>query len=77
MGAGALSVSSQQSGVERPTAERVQAMLDAQGGRGIFADPQWLELLREGIERNARTRALLRAYPLSDDAEPTITFARY
>lgn len=74
---GALGFSSQEPGVERPSAERVQAMLDAHGGRGIFSEPEWLELLREALERNARTRARLRAYPVSDDAEPTIAFTRY
>lgn len=77
LGTGALGLSSQESELERPSAERVRAMLDAQGGRGIFSEPEWLELLREALELNARTRAALRAYPVSDDAEPTIAFARY
>ena len=52
-------------------------MLDAQGGRGLFADSEWLDLLRHAIELNAQTRASLRHYALSADAEPTITFVRY
>ena len=43
----------------------------------MFADSEWLELLRHAIELNAQTRASLRRYSLSADAEPTITFARY
>ena len=77
VGAGALGATSQETNIERPSAERVGAMLDALGDRGIFSDPEWLELLRRGIELNARTRATLRHYALTSDTEPTITFARY
>ena len=77
VGASALRLSAQSSEGERISTESVGAMLDAQGGRGIFADSEWLELLRHAIELNAQARANLRRYALSADTEPTITFVRY
>ena len=75
--ASAVRLSSQNIEGERLSTESVGAMLDAQGGRGLFADSEWLDLLRHAIELNAQTRASLRHYALSADAEPTITFLRY
>ncbi len=77
VGAGAVRLSAQSTEGERISTESVGAMLDAQGGRGIFADSEWLELLRHAIELNAQTRASLRSYALPADTEPTITFVRY
>jgi len=75
--ASAVRLSSQNIEGERISTESVGAILDAQGGRGLFADSEWLELLRRAIELNAQTRASLRRYDLSADTEPTITFTRY
>lgn len=74
VGAGAIGLPAQG---ERLTTESVGAMLDALGGRGVFDNPEWLEMLREAIERSAGVTATLRSYPHSSDAEPSILFARY
>ena len=60
-----------------PSVEATRAMVEAQGEVGVFADPEWLEMLREGLARNDQTRRVLQAYELSSDAEPVIAFARY
>ncbi len=75
--ASAVGLSAQNTEGERISTKSVGAMLDAQGGRGLFADSEWLELLRHAIELNAQTRASLRRYALTADTEPTITFLRY
>ena len=62
--ASAVGLSAQNSEGERISTESVGAMLDAQGGRGLFADSEWLELLRHAIELNAQTRANLRRYSI-------------
>ena len=62
---------------ELPSADSVRALLDARGGRAIFDDPQWLDLLRQALELNSELRGILTSYVLSADAEPTITFTRY
>ena len=77
VGASTLRLTAQTSEGEPISTQSVGALLDAQGGRGMFADSEWLELLRRAIELNAQTRASLRRYSLSADTEPTITFARY
>ena len=77
VGASTLRLTAQNNEGERISTESVGAILDAQGGRGLFADSEWLELLRRAIELNAQTRASLRRYDLSADTEPTITFTRY
>lgn len=77
VGASALGHSSQNPAGEPVTAETARVLLDAHGGGGIFADGEWLELLRRALELNAETRARLRRYSPSSDTEPTITFVRY
>ncbi len=74
VGAGAIGLPAQG---ERLTTERVGEMLDALGGRGVFANPEWLEMLREAIERTEGMTATIRGYAHSSDAEPSILFARY
>lgn len=58
------------------SAETVRALLDAQGGRGIFAEPQRFEELRSAVGRAARNVAALRAFPVPDDVPPAVMFRR-
>lgn len=58
------------------SAETVRALLDVQGGRSIFDDPQRFEELRAAVGRAARNVAALRAFPVSDDVLPAVMFSR-
>lgn len=58
------------------SAQTVRALLDAQGGRSIFDDPQRFEELRAAVGRAARNVAALRAFPVSDDVLPAVLFSR-
>jgi hypothetical protein len=56
------------------SAEVTRALLDVQGSRSIFEDPQQFELLREALARAIRDHKILRDFPVPDDVEPLLTF---
>ena len=56
------------------SAEVTRALLDVQGSRSIFEDPQQFELLREALGRAIRDHRILRDFPVPDDVEPLLTF---
>lgn len=58
------------------TADTVRALLDAQGGAGIFADPARFEELRSAVTRSAMTVAALRAADVPADIPPAVMFSR-
>jgi hypothetical protein len=58
------------------SAETVRALLEAQGGPGIFADPARFEELRSAVARTATHVAALRAFPVGDDVPPAVMFRR-
>ena len=58
------------------TADTLRALLDAQGGRGIFSDPARFEELRSAVTRSAVTVAALRAFDVPDDVPPAVMFGR-
>ena len=58
------------------SAETVRALLEAQGGPGIFADPARFEELRSAVARTATNLAALRAFPVADDVPPAVMFRR-
>ena len=58
------------------SAETVRTLLDAQGARGIYEDPEQFELLREAVASLIRVQRVLREYPIPDNQEPAITLRR-
>jgi hypothetical protein len=56
------------------SAEVTRALLDVQGSRSIFEDPQQFELLREALARAIRDHKILRDFPVPDDVEPLLNF---
>ncbi len=56
--------------------ETVLALLDAQGGRGIYEDPDRLEELRVALTKKLREHQVLRDFPVSMDAQPLLGFER-
>ena len=58
------------------TAETVQTLLDAQGPRGIYEDPDELERLRTAVANLIRVQDELRSFPLDDDEQPLTVFRR-
>jgi hypothetical protein len=58
------------------TAETLRALLDAQGGRSIFADPARFEELRSAVTRCAVNVAALRAFEVPADVPPAVMFGR-
>ena len=58
------------------SAETVRTLLDAQGARGIYEDPEQFELLREAVASLIRVQRTLRDYPIPDDQEPATTLRR-
>jgi len=58
------------------TAETLRALLDAQGGAGIFADPARFAELQSAVTRSAITVAALRAFEVPTDVPPAIMFSR-
>lgn len=59
------------------SAETVRVLLDAQGPRGIYDDPEQLELLRTAVANMIRVQAELRAFPLDSDEQPALVFRRH
>ena len=58
------------------SAETVRVLLDAQGPRGLYDDPEQLELLRRAVASLIRVQQTLRDYPIPVDQEPAITLRR-
>ncbi len=52
------------------------ALLDAQGARGIFAEPEHFEELRRSLARKIRDHKIIRDFPVSPDIEPILAFRR-
>lgn len=57
-------------------AELVLALLDAQGTRGIYEDPETFEELRTALAFKLREHKLVRDFPVPDDVEPLLQFQR-
>lgn len=53
-----------------------RALLDAQGARGIFEDPEHFEELRRSLARKIRDHKIIRDYPVPADIEPILAFRR-
>ena len=58
------------------TADTVRTLLDAQGPRGIYDDPEEFERLRRAVANSARIANQLRAFPLNEDEQPLTVFRR-
>ena|SRR5687768_12571192 len=56
------------------SAEVTRALLDVQGSRSIYEDPEQFELLRQALARAIRDHKILRDFPVPDDVEPLLTF---
>lgn len=58
------------------SADTTMALLDAQGERGIFADPKHLEELRAALGRKLRDHKIIRAFKVPEDVQPLVYFKR-
>lgn len=58
------------------SAETVRTLLDAQGARGIYDDPEEFERLRRAVANSAGIANELRAFPLDADEQPLTIFRR-
>ena len=58
------------------SADLTRALLDAQGARGIFEDPEHFEELRRSLARKIRDHKIIREFPVSADIEPLLAFRR-
>ncbi|MBE3132002.1 MAG: hypothetical protein IMZ55_00885 [Acidobacteria bacterium] len=58
------------------SADIVRALLDLQGSRGIYDDPDRFEELRAAVARVVRTSQRLRTFPIPDDIQPALVFKR-
>jgi hypothetical protein len=58
------------------SADTTLALLDAQGERGIFADPKHLDELRAGLGRKIRDHKIIRAFNVPEDVQPLTFFKR-
>jgi len=56
------------------SAETARAILDLQGVRGIFDQPEHFEALRAALGRKIRDHRILRAFELPQDIEPILNF---
>jgi hypothetical protein len=80
-GAAALAVAWQQACVQvaetgEVSAETVGVLLDAQGPRGIYENPDQFEKLRRAVANTIRTQETLRGFPLDGDEQPLTIFRR-
>lgn len=81
VGAAAVAVAWQQACVQvsetgEVSAETVGVLLDAQGPRGIYEDPDQFEKLRRAVANTIRTQETLRSFPLDGDEQPLTIFRR-
>ena len=58
------------------SAELTLALLDAQGARGIFAEPEHFEELRRSLARKIRDHRIIRDFEVPPDIEPLLAFRR-
>lgn len=58
------------------SADTTLALLDAQGERGIFADPKHLEELRAALGRKFHDHKIIRAFKVPEDVQPLLQFKR-
>ena len=58
------------------SADLTLALLDAQGARGIFTEPEHFEELRRSLARKIRDHKIIRDFPLPADIEPILGFRR-
>jgi hypothetical protein len=58
------------------SADTTLALLDAQGERGIFADPKHLDELRAALGRKFRDHKIIRAFKVPEDVQPLLHFKR-
>jgi hypothetical protein len=56
--------------------ELMIALLDAQGERGIYENPERLEELRTALTNKIKEHILIREFPVPDDIEPITGFHR-
>jgi len=56
--------------------EMIHALLDAQGERGIYEDPDRMEELRSALTNKIKEHILIRKFPVPDDVEPITGFQR-
>ena len=80
-GVAGLAVAWQQACVEvaetgEVSAETVLTLLDAQGARGVFEDPDEFERLRRAVGNMVGVQETLRNFPLDDDEQPLTVFRR-
>jgi hypothetical protein len=58
------------------SADTTLALLDAQGERGIFAEPRQLDELRAALGRKLRDHRIIRAFKVPEDVQPLTFFKR-
>jgi hypothetical protein len=58
------------------TADTVRLLLDLQGSRGIYENPERFEELRSAVARAVRSHQTLRSFVVPDDVPPLIVFRR-
>lgn len=58
------------------SADTALALLDAQGERGIFAEPENLKELRAALGRKFKDHKIIRSFKVPDDVEPILGFRR-
>ena len=58
------------------SADTTLALLDAQGERGIFAEPRHLDELRAALGRKLRDHRIIRAFKIPEDVQPLTFFKR-
>lgn len=56
--------------------EMTLALLDAQGVRGIFEQPEAFEELRAALARKIAAHKFIRSYEVPPDVEPLLSFRR-
>ena len=54
--------------------EVIHSLLDAQGVRGIYEDPDRLEELRVALTNKIQEHVLIREFPVPDNVEPLTGF---
>ena len=58
------------------SAETVLTLLDAQGPRGIYGEPEELARLQAAVTNLVNVQEQLRSFPLSDDEQPATVLRR-
>lgn len=56
--------------------ETVNTLLDAQGERGLYKDPEQFELLRKALSSFLRVQKIVREYKIPEGQEPAVTLRR-